>query len=69
MPKEKRLFNGFAPKELGTQLLSRKVRPNDKCLCGSGKKQKHCHGTDTRSKSTEPKNRPVPVKVESEAGK
>lgn len=69
MPSEKRLFNGFTPKEKGCQLLSRKVHPNDKCLCGSGKKQKHCHGTDTRYLSTEPKNSPVPVASESESGK
>ncbi len=61
MKDKTRLFNGFSPKDKGCQLLSLKVRPNDKCLCGSGKKQKHCHGTDTRYQSTEPKNRPQPV--------
>lgn len=55
MKDKTRLFNGFSPKNKGGQLLSLKVRPNDKCLCGSGKKQKHCHGTDTRYQSTEPK--------------
>jgi len=61
--KEKRLLNGFTPKEKGCQLLAQKVRPNDKCLCGSGKKQKHCHGIDTRYNSTEPKISIVPEPV------
>lgn len=29
-------------------LIARKVRPNDPCPCGSGKKAKYCHGTDTK---------------------
>ena len=32
----------------GTPLISQKVRPNDPRPCGSGKKAKHCHGTDTK---------------------
>ena len=32
----------------GSPLISQKIRPNDPCLCGSGKKAKHCHGTDTK---------------------
>ena len=28
----------------GQPFISYKTRPNDKCYCGSGKKQKHCHG-------------------------
>jgi len=28
---------------------------NAKCYCGSGKKAKHCHGTETRYLSTKPK--------------
>jgi len=61
MQKEKRLLNGFAPKDKGCQLLSRKVRPNDKCLCNSGKKQKHCCGTDTRYLSTDRKKVSTPT--------
>lgn len=32
----------------GGTLIARKVRPNDQCPCGSGKKAKYCHGTDTK---------------------
>lgn len=28
--------------------VARKIRPNDPCPCGSGKKAKHCCGTKTR---------------------
>lgn len=28
-------------------LIARKVRPNDPCPCGSGKKAKHCCGIST----------------------
>lgn len=28
-------------------LVAEKVRPNDPCLCGSGRKAKKCCGTDT----------------------
>ena len=28
--------------------IARKIRPNDPCPCGSGKKAKHCCGTNTR---------------------
>ena len=31
-----------------TPLVSVKVRPNDPCPCGSGKKAKHCCGTETK---------------------
>jgi preprotein translocase subunit SecA len=33
----------------GTQRKSNKIRPNEPCPCGSGKKYKHCHGA-VRSK-------------------
>jgi len=29
-------------------LIAVKVRPNDPCPCGSGKKAKHCCGTETK---------------------
>ena len=29
-------------------LIARKIRPNDPCPCGSGKKAKHCCGTNTK---------------------
>ena len=29
-------------------IIAKKVRPNDPCWCGSGKKAKHCHGTETK---------------------
>ena len=32
----------------GSPFISQKIRPNDPCPCGSGKKAKHCHGTDTK---------------------
>jgi len=31
----------------GAPLLHKKILPNDPCRCGSGKKAKHCHGTQT----------------------
>ena len=31
-----------------TPIIARKVRPNDPCPCGSGKKAKHCCGTETK---------------------
>jgi len=30
-----------------TPIVAKKIRPNDPCPCGSGKKAKHCHGTKT----------------------
>ncbi|MBP3331270.1 MAG: SEC-C domain-containing protein [Tidjanibacter sp.] len=27
--------------------VEKKVRPNDPCPCGSGKKYKHCHGRNS----------------------
>ncbi len=32
----------------------RKVRPNEPCPCGSGKKYKHCHGTPARRNQASP---------------
>ena len=36
-----------------TPIIARKVRPNDPCLCGSGKKAKHCCGTQTKYYKTQ----------------
>lgn len=36
------------PRQLGEQFKSFKVRPNNPCLCGSGKKQKHCCGDQSK---------------------
>lgn len=41
--------------ENGT-LFAKRVRPNDPCPCGSGKKAKKCHGTDTVYSYTPHKN-------------
>lgn len=41
----------------GSPLHSRKVRPNDPCPCGSGKKAKHCCGTDYGYYTTQPKKK------------
>ena len=30
-----------------TPIVAKKIRPNDPCPCGSGKKAKHCCGTQT----------------------
>lgn len=35
------------PKLGYTGLYSKKIGRNDKCACGSGKKAKNCHGTET----------------------
>lgn len=32
----------------GATLIALKVRPNDPCPCGSGKKAKKCCGTETK---------------------
>lgn len=32
----------------GSPIHAKKVRPNGACPCGSGKKAKHCCGTDTK---------------------
>ena len=32
----------------GQPFIARKIRPNDPCPCGSGKKAKHCCGTETK---------------------
>ena len=36
------------PKEKGERIVTLKTTRNDKCQCGSGKKQKNCCGSDTR---------------------
>ena len=41
----------------GNQTVRRKhkkVRPNEPCPCGSGKKYKHCHGAPSRKGQTSP---------------
>lgn len=35
------------PKPGYTGLTSKKIGRNEKCGCGSGKKAKNCHGTET----------------------
>ena len=35
-------------KGTGVPLIALKVRPNDLCPCGSGKKAKKCCGTETK---------------------
>lgn len=54
MAKEKRMVTGYSPKEHGCQLISIKQRPNYKCRCKSGKKAKHCCGTETKYLSAPP---------------
>lgn len=36
-------------------MIAYKVRPNDPCPCGSGKKAKNCHGTETKYYSSKQK--------------
>jgi len=47
-PKKQPETASIMPRELGEQFKSFKVRPNNPCLCGSGKKQKHCHGDQSK---------------------
>lgn len=39
----------------GSPIATIKIDRNSKCRCGSGKKAKHCCGTETRFFSTKPK--------------
>ena len=39
----------------GAPMVAQKVYRNDPCPCGSGKKAKHCCGTDTKYYSTKPR--------------
>lgn len=39
----------------GSPIATVKIDRNSKCRCGSGKKAKHCCGTETRFFSTKPK--------------
>ena len=36
----------------GAPLIAKKIGRNDPCPCGSGKKAKHCCGTDTKYYTT-----------------
>lgn len=48
MPNRKtRSIQLVRPHVAGKPLISLKKRPNDPCQCGSGKKQKKCHGMNT----------------------
>lgn len=48
MPNRKtRTIQLVRPHVAGKPLISLKKRPNDPCQCGSGKKQKKCHGMNT----------------------
>jgi len=49
---EKRKVLVINPINLGDQLKSFKTRPNNKCLCGSGLKQKKCCGDGGKFMST-----------------
>lgn len=56
-----RLVTLIAPNLKGTQLVSLKQRPNGPCICGSGKKQKHCHGRTTKFWAPKAEPEAVPV--------
>lgn len=45
----------ISPSEAKSPLMSRKLHRNAKCVCGSGKKQKQCCGSETRYYSLNPK--------------
>ena len=49
---KKRMVRVVNPTELGQQLISTKNGRNNKCQCGSGIKQKKCHGDDFEIRST-----------------
>lgn len=53
MNQEKRLIKVI--KGYGHPIVTSKPDRNSKCQCGSGKKQKHCCGDDTKFYSTKPK--------------
>ncbi len=54
MQKEKRTCTVYSPKEAGHPIISQKPSRNSKCTCGSGKKSKHCCGSDTKFFITKP---------------
>ena len=39
----------------GAPMVALDIRRNDPCPCGSGKKAKHCCGTETKYYSTRPR--------------
>ena len=41
----------------GSPIITRKPDRNAKCRCGSGRKQKYCHGVTTEFFSTKPKEK------------
>jgi hypothetical protein len=47
----------------GSPIRTHTPQRNLKCYCGSGKKQKNCHGVETKFYSTKPKE-PIIKKVE-----
>ena len=46
--KEKRMCTLISPKSGFSQLISKKIKRNDLCPCGSGKKAKKCCGAETK---------------------
>ena len=46
--KERRHFVNEKTPSPFVPIIAEKIRPNDQCPCGSGKKAKNCHGTETR---------------------
>ena len=54
LPKKQPAIANITPRELGEQFKSFKVRPNNPCLCGSGRKQKHCCGDQSKIGSVKP---------------
>lgn len=56
MKKEKRQVQHLSPINKGDQFKSFKTRPNNPCLCGSGRKQKKCCGDGSKLMSTNHKN-------------
>jgi len=55
MPNEKRQVQFISPISKGDQFKSFKTRPNNPCLCGSGRKQKKCCGDGSKLMSTNKK--------------
>ena len=61
MNREPRNVMIYEPAEKGHPMLSIKVRPNNPCVCGSGKKQKRCCGSDSKLMATLPKKNTIPL--------
>jgi hypothetical protein len=53
MKDKKRLVKVFLGD--GFPMVTPKLNRNAKCFCGSGKKQKNCHGMETKYYTTKPK--------------